>query len=517
MKNNLTRKKIRWWPAAIVLALDALLLIWIWVFFDAIRQDKIINTILLQIVALFLLILWLLFSSRLRWKIRLTTFAVLLLTIGLFIALFQVREFSGDLMPIVEWRWQSDESSSPKPKMAAKVNEIIPDMDSDPLSYPQFLGKNRDAEVTGIRLATNWETEPPELLWRQPIGEGWSSFAIAGNYAITQEQAESQELVVCYDLKTGAIYWSHSDEARYETPLAGVGPRATPTIDSNRVYTLGATGKLNCLDLYTGEKIWAKNILDENDAQIPEWGVSCSPLVIDTLLVVCAGGKDNRSLVAYHKNSGKLIWSGGDDLAGYSSPMIATLAGVRQILIFNNSHVVGHNPLTGEILWKFPWPPETQKVAQPVILPDDRVFIGTGYGVGSKLIQIRNNQGSLTPTLLWESKRMKPKFTNVVFHEGFIYGLDDGILACIDAKDGKRKWKRGRYGHGQMILVHNVLLISTENGNIVLVEAKPDGHHELARNPAIKGKTWNTPALSGSYRLVRNHREAACLKLPTLK
>ncbi|MCH8981343.1 PQQ-binding-like beta-propeller repeat protein, partial [candidate division KSB1 bacterium] len=230
-----------------------------------------------------------------------------------------------------------------------------------------------------------------------------------------------------------------------------------------------------------------------------------------------AGGTDGHSLIAYHKDSGEQLWSSGDDQAGYSSPLIATIAGVRQILIFNWEYVAAHNPKTGKILWKFPWTGDTQRVAQPVVLPEDRVFITTGYGVGSKLIKInQDTNGNLSPALLWESKRMKAKFSNVIAVGEFIYGLDDGILACIDLQEGKRQWKRGRYGHGQMILVDNLLLITTEKGDVVLVEPNPEQHKELARFTAIKGKTWNNPALAGPYLLVRNGQEAACYELPVL-
>ncbi|MCZ6594463.1 MAG: PQQ-binding-like beta-propeller repeat protein [Bacteroidetes bacterium] len=241
-------------------------------------------------------------------------------------------------------------------------------------------------------------------------------------------------------------------------------------------------------------------------------------MLLDSLVVVSPGGTDGHSLVAYHKGNGEQIWSAGNDQAGYSSPLIATIAEVRQILIFNWQHVVAHDPGSGKILWKFPWTGNTQRVAQPVVLPGDRVFITTGYGVGSKLIQIdMDANGGLSSTLLWESNRMKAKFSNVIAVGEFIYGLDDGILVCIDLKEGKRQWKRGRYGHGQMILVDDLLLITTEKGDVVLVEPNPEEHKELARFTAIKGKTWNNPALAGPYLLVRNSQEAACYELPLLE
>ncbi|MCZ6678621.1 MAG: PQQ-binding-like beta-propeller repeat protein, partial [Candidatus Poribacteria bacterium] len=232
------------------------------------------------------------------------------------------------------------------------------------------------------------------------------------------------------------------------------------------------------------------------------------------LVVVSAGGPDGQSLVAYHKDTGERVWSGGSDPAGYSSPQIATLADIPQILIFNRGNVVAHHPHTGQILWQHPWP-NTECVAQPVPLPGDRVFVSTGYGISCKLFQIqRNENDSLQVSLVWETPRLKAKFTNVVHRDGYIYGLDDGVLVCLDINDGQRKWKRGRYGHGQLILVDDLLLIQAESGDILLVEADPTEHKEVARFAALEGKTWNNPALAGPYLLVRNDREAACYELP---
>lgn len=511
-------KRIRWWPAVAVLLLDVVVLTWVWWFQDVIRQEKVVNTMLSQTLAAFLLLIWLLFLSRLRWKLRLTSFFVFLLLILGFIALFRFKEFSGDIVPMFEWRWRASRqriSNPVPPKNPEAMKEIDTTSRLRALNYPQFLGPNRNCKVDGLKLARDWQRHPPHELWRQAIGEGWSSFAVVDHFAVTQEQKGDQERVVCYDIKTGGIIWTHSDTARYETVLGGIGPRATPTINSGYVYTQGATGLLNCLDLKSGKRIWHKNILTDNHATPHAYGVSGSPLVLDSLVVVCPGGTPNRSLVAYHRLSGELVWASGSDRAGYSSPMVTTLAGVRQILIFNDAHVVAHRPTSGEILWQFPWLGETEKVAQPVILPGNKVLISSGYSVGSKLLQIkRGKNGVLSPTLLWESNRLKAKFTNLAYQDGYVYGLDDGILACLDISNGKRKWKRGRYGHGQLILVDDLLLILTESGDIALAEAKPDAYQELARIPAIKGKTWNNPAVAGPYLLVRNSREAACYELP---
>lgn len=511
------KSNIRWWPAAGILALASIAIIFIWGWWEGpIRQSKVLATMYAQGVALILMLLWLFAFSRLRRRTRVLAGGAIVLALALFAVLFRVSGVSGDVLPIIEWRWAQKAPALLQPENpgpATRLNGEPAELFSN--DYPQFLGPHRNGKIYGQRLARDWSKQPPRQIWRQAIGAGWSAFAVRGNSAITQEQRGGLELVVCYDLLTGKVTWSHSDEAHYHDVVAGEGPRATPTIAGGRVYALGATGILNCLDFATGKQIWQKNIIADNKAKPNSWGVSCSPLVLDSLVVVSAGGDNGRSLVAYHRDTGARIWSGGDDRAGYSSPLLATIAETPQILIFNQASVAAHDPHTGKLLWQHPWPNEQPNVAQPLPLPQDRIFVSSGYGIGCKLFEItRNRAGEFSVQLLWETPRLKAKFSNVIFHEGYAYGLDDGVLVCLDPADGERKWKAGRYGHGQIMLIDDVLLIQEEYGGLALVEARPDQHQELTRFAALDNKTWNNPALAGGYLLVRNHREAACYELP---
>ncbi len=515
MKKRMQSNRLRWWPALVILALDLLVLAWVWWFADVIRQNRVITTLFAQIAAASLLLLWFMFFSRARWRDRWLLLAAVALSIFLLITFVEIDGVSGDLMPRFRLRYAATE------KVREGVSHLRPapppviPAAGEYRNYPQFLGPNRDGILNDLELDRNWAENPPVEVWRRPVGAAWSSFAVANMLALTQEQNGENEEVACYDLRDGRQVWRHSDLARYSTGLGGTGPRATPTVVDGRVYALGATGILNCLDLATGKRYWHKDILQDNDARLAQWGMSGSPLLLDSLVVVCPGGPADRSLVAYARDSGALVWSAGSDKAGYSSPMLATIAGQPQILIFNDANVVSHAPQTGQILWKFPWVEGTQKVAQPIVLDGDRVLVLSGYGVGSKMLQIqRTPDGSLTPRVLWESRRLKPKFANVVVSQEFIYGLDDGILTCVEADTGKRRWKGGRYGHGQLILVNDTLLITTEGGQIVLVEATATEFNELAAVPALSGKTWNNPALAGQYLLARNSEEAVCLRLP---
>jgi outer membrane protein assembly factor BamB len=530
--------KIRWWPAAIALAAGACALGWVWLIGDRDGQDRVMLTFPIAFGTLLLLAVWLVFFSRLPWSRRRWAIGAALVTIVLAAATTRIRGVTGDLVPIIEWRWASrvapalppvpatdapapaaegsvpassvpsPASESPSPLSA--VDPVAADASISALEYPAFLGAKRNGSATGVRLSDDWGARPPRLVWRRPIGAGWSGFAVARGLAVTQEQRGDREMVVAYSLTDGKPRWSHGDAAHYQSTIAGEGPRATPAISGGRVFTLGSTGLLNCLDLETGKAIWRRDIGTDNDSPQPEWGRSSSPLVVDELVVVSAGGTAGRSLVAYHRETGEPVWRAGDDVASYSSPILATLAGVRQIVVLNQSSVAGHDPASGRVLWSHQWPRTVPSVAVPLILADDRVLLSVGYGIGSRLLKISSNGDAVGETLLWESPRLKAKFTNPVSHDGFVYGLDDGVLVCLDPATGERRWKSGRYGHGQTLLVGNRLMVTTEDGDIVLVEANPDRHHELGRFTAFNQKLWNPPAIAGRYLLVRTDTEAAC-------
>ncbi|MCZ6725732.1 MAG: PQQ-like beta-propeller repeat protein [Acidobacteria bacterium] len=498
--------RVRWWPLNAVAAFWLGAQVWIWALGDRTGQDRVMLFLLSIVVALLLALVWLLLLSRLAWRRRLVVFALFAAIVAGLVYSLEIRGVSGDLMPILTWRWSAGGAGE-----SSGVEAVL----RGPLTdYPQFLGPERNATVRGIVLARDWSASPPRELWRRPIGEGWSAFAVADRLAVTQEQRGDDELVVAYQLASGRQLWEHADRTRYETTIAGVGPRATPTIVDGRVFTLGATGRLNALALETGRSMWAHDLESEFSATTPEWGRPGSPLVIDGLVVVSVGASPGASLVAFDAESGELIWQAGSDRVGYSSPMSATLAGTLQIVIFNRASVAGHDVGTGRMLWSYPWSFRQPNVAQPLVVGDDRLLVSSGYGEGSRMLRIERDGTGFTASLVWESPRLKAKFTNVVLHEGFVYGLDDGVLVCLDPATGERCWKRGRYGHGQVILVDDLLLVQSEKGEVVLLEPNPDEHRELGRFRAFDDKTWNSPALVGRYLLLRNHREAALFELP---
>jgi outer membrane protein assembly factor BamB len=504
-RDNRSPSRPRWWPALVILVLVLIALGWVWLGSDDYRQMKVTWTALSLVVGSIFLLVWLSFFSRFRWKTRFATWGVLIAAGALFFSAFRFRGVTGDLVPVFDPRWRGEAETI---SGEAKVGDATYD-------YPQFLGTYRNGTVPGLNLARDWSAEPPRLVWRRSVGKGWSSFAVKGDIAVTQEQHGDEERIICYDLKTGEIRWSTGDKASYVSPVAGDGPRSTPTIIDGRVYATGSTGLIHALDLESGQVLWSRNFIEENGATIPEFGKSCSPLVVDGKVIVSAGGPNGKSLIAYDQQTGEVIWQAGDDKSAYASPFVATLAGVRQIIILNARSVAGHAVEDGRILWSHPWPGGQPNVSQPTPLPGDHLLVTVGYGIGSKLFKIAPvSDGSLSAKLVWETTRMKAKFANPVFYDGFIYGLDDGILACQDPETGQLKWKRGRYGHGQTLLVGDLLFVQTEKGEIVLAEPTPEEFRELTRFRIMDGKVWNAPALAGPYLLVRTDQEAALFELP---
>ncbi|MEM7201408.1 MAG: PQQ-binding-like beta-propeller repeat protein [Planctomycetota bacterium] len=507
------RRRPKWWLLAVLGLLTAAFAAWNW----GLRpggsaQDRVVAAQTAAVVVGAGLLLWLAFAAGLTARGRWRVFGALggMGLAGL--ALLDLRGFSGDLMPILRWRFGS-QAAAALPTATPTGRTATPRGAQG--DYPQFLGPHRDATVRGAGLARDWNVQPPTVVWRQEIGAGWSGFAVAGGTAFTLEQRGPHEAVVAYDVATGAVRWVHADEARFESRLAGPGPRSTPTVIGDRVYAVGATGLLNCLDRGSGQRLWSQSTFA--DGSQPKWGVSTSPLLVDDLVVVAAGGDRQGMLAAFAAGDGAPRWRAGRGRASYASPRLATLAGVRQLLMVSGGAIAGHAIGDGEPLWEVPWNGRTPNVADALALPGDRVLVSSGYGVGSVLLQIEpGGEGELRAAQVWRSRRLKAKFANPVHREGYVYGLDDGILACLDVATGKRQWKGGRYGHGQVILADDLLLITAEDGALVLVEATPTEHRELARAPALSTKTWNTAALVAPYLLIRNDAEALCLRLPLL-
>lgn len=469
-------------------------------------------------VGLLLVAVWYFFLSRLSVRLRVRTVWCLLGLCAVVISLVRYVGVSGDLVPQFGWRWGG--AAAVPPLQSATGRTGLLEQPAGGADFPQFLGPDRNGKLAGPKLERDWKQHPPKELWRRVVGKAWSGFAVVGNRAVTQEQRDDQEMVVCYHLQTGEILWSHADAARHESSLGGIGPRATPTIFKGRVFAQGATGILNCLELETGRRVWTKNIIESHGAKVPNWGLSASPLVLEGQVIVAPGQPSGATLAAYHPTDGTRLWLGGNQEASYASPILATFAGVEQVLYFGPKALVGFDRASGKVLWDYPWQPENPHphVSVPVLFMTDSVLISSGYGKGSSLAHItRSVDGLWSADQTWKTNRMKAKFSNLIEHKGVIYGLDDGMFAAQDPKqDGALLWRDGRYGHGQTLLVGDLLLVMAESGDVVLVEPNTSGLEEITRTTLLRDKTWNPPALAGRYLVIRNDQEAACFEMPTI-
>lgn len=472
--------------------------------------------------------LWLALVAPISRRARWWSIAVPGAIIAVLFALLRIDGTTSELVPRFSLRWSktADERLAEGPLSATSHRTTV---ETTPYDFPGFLGPNRDAFVPNVRLATDWNLRPPKLLWKQPIGAGWSSFAVVGDLAFTLEQRGEQELVTCYDVKTGELQWADAIEARHRNRVGGDGPSSTPEVRDGRVYAQGGTGILRCLDAATGKKIWQRDVLADvgttydTDNHFVHWGRAASPLVVDDLVVIPGGGlegKPKHSLVAYDKQSGEIVWKGGNRQVSYSSPSMANYAGVRQIVIVNESNISGHDPASGTELWETKWDGSSSTSAsasQTVPLGDNKFFVSKGYSMGGgALFSIeRDDQGEWTVKKLKHNRRvLMTKFNNVVIHDGFVYGPSDGMLHCVDVETLRDKRWEGGESVMQVLRVGDLLLVMGEWGKVSLVALDPEKYRELTSFQAIEGQTWNNPVVAGKYLLVRNGQEAACYELP---
>jgi len=436
------------------------------------------------------------------------------------LTLLRTGGITGDAKSDLHWRW----TKTPEQRLLAQAgdepttpgNALVTSSSAGAMtnsSWLGFRGSKRDGIVHGVRLETDWVQKPPVALWRKPIGPGWSSFAVRDNLLYTQEQRGDDEIVSCYNLTNGQPVWRHRDAARFYESNAGAGPRGTPTLNGDRVYTFGATGILNALDARTGNVLWTRNAAADTKAKLPGWGFSGSPLVVDEVVVVATSGV----LAAYDVANGNQRWLGPLGGTGYSSPHLLTIDGVTQIVLATGQGTISVAPKDGSVLWKDPWAGDG--IVQPAVTADGDLLIGSGSGLNSEVgvhrIAVKHESGGWTTKERWTSSELNPYFNDFVVHKDYAFGFEGSSISCIDLKNGESKWKGGSYGHGQLVLLadQDLLLIVSEAGELALVKATPDRFTELARFKAIAGKTWNHPVLVGDTLLVRNGEEMAAFRM----
>jgi outer membrane protein assembly factor BamB len=487
------------------------------------KVAKVFSIVLLSLPWVFTVgTLWLLVSRSLTLSSRRLGFVVAMI---LTLAYFDLIRWDGlDAMQKAEisWRWvptneQSFLESHEKTNTAAAAGMSKP-WSPQPGDCLEYRGPNRDGVVPDVKIATEWQDHPPKQLWKKRVGPAWSGMIVVDGHLVTQEQRGSTEVVSCYDAATGNEIWAHEDPIRFEEALSGAGPRGTPTFANGKIFAVGAKGKLNCLQAQTGKVIWSHDCVADGDVasgDVPQWGYSVSPLIVDDLAIVFAGG-ETKSVLAYRADDGILAWTSAGGKQSYSSPQLMTLAGQKQLLMHDTGGLAAYSLADGAKLWLYP---STSALSMPMLQPhaaNAGGVIGDNYVVistepGAALLQIKHDADKWTAEPEWVSTNLRAGFNDFVLHEGRLYALDDGVLCCIDLTEGKRLWKKGRLGHGQILSLpdEGLLLISSDKGEIILVSADRAGYKELGRFQAIEGKTWNGPVLAQGRVFLRNGEEMA--------
>lgn len=408
--------------------------------------------------------------------------------------------------------WTTNKPATPQTLPAGSVIEAA----IANAEWPGFRGADRMGHVSTPKLATDWKTNPPMLLWKKPVGAGWSSFAVAGAFAFTQEQRGQNEAVVCYDVATGTEVWTQQREARFDESMGGPGPRSTPTLADGAVFTASATGLLQRLKASTGEVVWQQDFKKLAGREPPMWGYASSPLVTNSLVIIFAGGAGDKGVMAFDAKSGEPKWSAACGPESYSSPQLSKVLGEDTLLILTNNGLLFLDPATGKVRLNYEWKFEGYRALQPTVIGEDVILLPTPMSEGTRAIRVSKRGGQLAAEELWTTKHMKPDFTELLAHKGHLYGIDGSMFSCVDLTTGARVWKDGRYGKGQSLLLESAgqILIAAEDGRVALLQADPTAHKEITSFQALKGKTWNHPVIVGDKLLVRNGSEAACYALP---
>ena len=487
------------------------------------RLLVVILTSLFVLLPVFLLVLRK--GKRTRAKLFFSAASVLLFLLnGTAIVMFLMiqygsleLEWRGGYVPMPTWKKTKTDMDAVIRSRAeqAKLPPPMIESTNNGSEWNGFRGLGRDGQYTEAPIRTNWPAEGLRLLWRQACGGGYSSFAIANGRAFTLEQRRENEVVAAYDVETGRELWTNGWPAKFSEYHSDEGPRSTPTYDDGRVYVFGATGEARCLNATNGETIWGRNIVKENHASLPDYGLASSPLIVGDKLILQPDAYFTNGVICYDKHDGKKIWGALSVPMGYATPVLIAPDGEQQLVVCTRPDIIGLRLSDGAERWHYVWAINNHErpITEPLVLDGNRLMVSAAYMTGAAEIEIDRTKDGFAARELWRNKNLKSKFASSVVWQGYIYGMDEDILVCVDAKTGERKWKDGRYGYGQLIMAGGYLVVMCANGDLALVKASPDQWMELAHFTALHGKTWNYPAISGGRLLVRNGAEMACFEI----
>ena len=467
--------------------------------------------------------LGLVFTRALRPTLRCAVALLCALAAFGFWDLVRTDEIWGDFRTARSWRWETTPEERNLAAIAERAASPTLEETNVTLATPEwsgFRGERRNSVQTGIAIDPDWESHAPRELWRIPVGPGWSSFAVAGQRIYTQEQRGDDEVVACYDATNGAEIWHYQYASRFWEVISGAGPRSTPTLSDGSLFAFGANGLLHRLDPITGDLIWSRDVAKDAERGPPTWGFSASPLVVQGMVIVHAGGDGDAGVIAYDCESGEPRWQGPAGNHSYSSAQHHTFAGRSCVLMQDNAGLTIFSTDDGAVLSQHPWDFEGYRVVQPLVLDGTdgdppSILLGTPMGTGTRRVAIHTDSEAWNCTEMWTSRGISPYYNDYVAYNGYLYGFDNNIFACVDLESGKRQWKRGRYGNGQVLLLadQGQLLVISEDGELVLLDANPEKLTERARHQVLDGRTWNHPVLVGNRLYVRNDKEAACFEV----
>ena len=392
---------------------------------------------------------------------------------------------------------------------------LLPPILASADDWPNWRGPHFDGISRETGLLKSWPAEGPKLAWKVPLTGGYSSMAVADGRLFTQTEDQKHEIVLCLDAATGKQLWEYRYPCDYDQhPTLDQrfksGPRSTPTVAGDHVYSLGTTGLLHCLEVKTGKPVWSANLLEMANRKCPEFGYCQSPLVSGDLVFVHPGGQSGNSLAALNKRDGKVVWKGLDDAIGYSTPTLAEVNGKQQLLHFTASGLVAVTPADGKLLWRYEWKtPYDLNVATP-IYADGQVFISSNYGRGAALLRLK---GEGAPEQVYKNGVMQNHTATSVLYEGHLYGFSNDRLRCVELATGAMKWDQRGLGRGSLLIADRHLIVLSEQGELILAEAKPDAYAEKARWKALQGPSWNVPVLSGGKLYLRDEKQLLAVEL----
>jgi outer membrane protein assembly factor BamB len=381
--------------------------------------------------------------------------------------------------------------------------------------WPNWRGPQHDGISRETGLLKAWPADGPKVLWKTDLTGGYSSVSVANGRVFTQTKDGKEDLVLCVDALTGKKLW----EYRYPCDYADypsldkrflTGPKATPTVDGDRVYAMGNTGLLQCLDVQSGKLIWERDLLKLADRKCPEYGYCNSPLIVGERLFVSPGGSKGNSLAALDKKDGRVLWQALDDRIGWATPVFILVQGAPQLVYFTGTGGVGVTPTDGKLLWRFDWKTAFDINAATPIYHDGLLFLSSNYGNGGVLLRL-HPEGK--PEVVWKKATMQNHFSTCVLYKDHLYGFSSDRLRCVEFRTGEVKWDKTGLGKGSLLIADGHLIALGENGTLVLAEVTPKGYVEKARWQALEGTCWSVPVLANGKLYVRNEKTLMALDL----